>query len=134
MVCLTEVGFICSGTGTNSCSEICGDGKVVGKENCDSGSLAGCKGGCKSGPLDFYVCSGGNVSSASICSRCGDDVLYPLLEECDDYNNFNGDGCSATCKVEIGYRCVIDGNNKTSCTTICGDNILKGSEVCDDGS
>ncbi len=27
------------------------------------------------------------------------------MVECDDGNNFDGDGCSADCKVESGYRC-----------------------------
>lgn len=33
---------------------------------------------------------------------CGDGIFIPP-EECDDNNDMNGDGCSATCKVEFRY-------------------------------
>jgi len=33
---------------------------------------------------------------------CGDGVLQPLLEACDDGNASNGDGCSSTCQIEEG--------------------------------
>ncbi|UCF34440.1 MAG: DUF4215 domain-containing protein [Phycisphaerales bacterium] len=48
---------------------------------------------------------------------CGDGILDPG-EECDDGNNEDGDGCSATCELE-GY---------------CGDGILDPGEECDDGN
>ena len=32
------------------------------------------------------------------CWRCGDSITDPG-EQCDDGNNFNGDGCDSTCKV-----------------------------------
>ena len=37
-------------------------------------------------------------------------------EECDDGNHRSGDGCSADCAAEEGFRCDDDG-----CTTVCGD-------------
>lgn len=51
--------------------------------------------------------------------RCGDSILDPG-ESCDDGNNTNGDGCSATCRWE----------------SRCGDGRLDPSmgEVCDDGN
>lgn len=33
-------------------------------------------------------------------SICGDGILSPQFEECDDGNNINGDGCSSDCRVE----------------------------------
>jgi cysteine-rich repeat protein len=33
--------------------------------------------------------------------HCGDGILQPGFEECDDGNHASGDGCSAACKVEI---------------------------------
>jgi cysteine-rich repeat protein len=39
---------------------------------------------------------------------CGDTLIKyssPFLEECDDGNNFNGDGCSSTCIIEPLYEC-----------------------------
>ena len=36
--------------------------------------------------------------------KCGDGIK-DQLEECDDGNSVNGDGCSSTCKIEVGYTC-----------------------------
>ena len=36
-------------------------------------------------------------------SRCGDGIV--VNEACDDGNNVDGDGCSATCKIEPGFMC-----------------------------
>lgn len=50
---------------------------------------------------------------------CGDGVRDPAAgEECDDDNTSSGDGCSATCELEVG----------------CGDGILGADEECDDGN
>ncbi len=46
------------------------------------------------------------------------------LVECDDGNNFSGDGCSSTCKIEQSYFC--KGGSSTSpdiCREICGDGM-----------
>src|SRR5262245_64750215 len=53
-------------------------------------------------------------------AECGDGILDPG-EECDDGNNANGDGCSATCTKEPpgGF---------------CGDGIVQPPEECDDGN
>ncbi len=48
---------------------------------------------------------------------CGDGVLAPG-EACDDGNEVDGDGCSASCKVE----------------SFCGDGVLDFGETCDDGN
>jgi cysteine-rich repeat protein len=58
-------------------------------------------------------CAGGVWKSIS--DTCGNGILDPS-EECDDGNNTNGDGCSATC------------------TSVCGDGKLVGKEECDDGN
>jgi cysteine-rich repeat protein len=49
-------------------------------------------------------------------SLCGNGDL-DAGEMCEDGNNNNLDGCSATCQVEIGSD--------------CGNNIIEGSEECD---
>jgi len=36
---------------------------------------------------------------------CGDGILHPTLEQCDDGNVWNGDGCSDTCQLEDGFLC-----------------------------
>jgi len=50
-------------------------------------------------------------------ARCGDGSLQPG-EACDDGNQTDGDGCSASCEIEPG----------------CGDGVLGADEACDDGN
>ena len=52
---------------------------------------------------------------------CGDGNL-DSGEECDDSNNVDGDGCSATCKIE------------TPPAPVCGDGNLDSGEECDDSN
>lgn len=66
----------------------CGNGKLEEREQCDRGPLnaltpnADCRPDCTFG-------------------RCGDGILDPLTEECDDGNRFEGDGCSLRCLRDI---------------------------------
>ncbi|MFY2558118.1 DUF4215 domain-containing protein [Corallococcus terminator] len=71
------------------CIAQCGNNQVDAFEECDDGvndgSYGQCAPGCVLGP------------------RCGDGTLQDVFgEECDDGNLQSRDGCSATCKVEIG--------------------------------
>lgn len=45
-----------------------------------------------------------DLVSALCVEHCGDGRRHTV--ECDDGNNANGDGCSESCRVEEGYRCV----------------------------
>ncbi|MBI5041354.1 MAG: DUF4215 domain-containing protein [Gammaproteobacteria bacterium] len=90
------------------------------------------------------------VVAESAYARCGDGVLVVPDEQCDDGNNIDGDGCSATCTLEPmcgdgivnGSEACDDGNNlngdgcSASCTieAYCGDSILNDGEMCDDGN
>lgn len=108
---------------------------------------------------------------------CGDDCTYPVqpqcgngiietylvtpedepaavvVEQCDDGNAVDDDGCSATCAVEIPEGCANgvvdsslgeecdDGNffNGDGCSTqcreeVCGDGVVQSWEDCDDGN
>lgn len=60
---------------------------------------------------------------------CGDGVL-DFTETCDDGDTSSGDGCSATCFLELGWECT---GSPSLCSIICGDGILIGDEECDDG-
>jgi cysteine-rich repeat protein len=62
---------------------------------------------------------------------CGDGSI-DKSEVCDDGNNVDGDGCSATCEFEMGWDC--SGADITVCTAKCGDGFLVGKEACDDGN
>lgn len=62
---------------------------------------------------------------------CGDGVVNSG-ENCDDGGSSNGDGCSGSCQVEIGWHCT---GTPSICTTQCGDGfIVAGHEVCDSNS
>jgi cysteine-rich repeat protein len=41
----------------------------------------------------------------AVPESCGDGVLHPSLEQCDDGNPFSGDGCSSQCIIESGFFC-----------------------------
>ena len=64
-------------------------------------------------------------------TTCGDGILDPA-ESCDDGNAVAGDGCSPTCRVEIGFKC--SGSPSICTPTTCGDGMVEGSEGCDDGN
>ena len=60
---------------------------------------------------------------------CGDGVLGGI-EECDDDNLDEDDGCSSICEVEPGWLCEFE---PSECSPICGDGaIIVGLEECDD--
>lgn len=83
-VCVCEPGWDCSG---GQPVPVCGDGIVVGNQQCDDsvndGGYNECYPGCVLG------------------ERCGDGIIQSTAgETCDDNNDDNGDGCSATCRIE----------------------------------
>jgi fibro-slime domain-containing protein len=62
---------------------------------------------------------------------CGDGVKADK-EACDDGNTKPGDGCSATCTIEAGWKCPVPA---AACIAAkCGDGIVAGDEDCDDGN
>jgi cysteine-rich repeat protein len=81
-------------------------------------------------------------------AACGDGIVHQAVEECDDGNLENGDGCDRTCTLEIcgngrveGGEACDDGNSidTDACydcaLAFCGDGkIFEGVEVCDDGN
>lgn len=55
--------------------------------------------------LDYYSCMTPlNPSYGNITDLCGNLVLDEGLEECEDGNIVNGDGCDSTCLVETGWE------------------------------
>jgi fibro-slime domain-containing protein len=64
-------------------------------------------------------------------TACGDGIV-DVAELCDDGNTAAGDGCSPTCRVEIGYKC--SGSPSVCIPTTCGDGVVEGAEGCDDGN
>lgn len=68
---------------------------------------------------------------------CGNGLKVPgSIEECDDGNLVNGDGCSSECAIEVGFKCQEQGAGLAMmCYLSCGDGKLdEGRETCDDGN
>ncbi len=60
---------------------------------------------------------------------CGDGTRG-ITESCDDHGTAPGDGCSATCTIEDGFRCPAVGPCRP---IVCGDRMVEAPERCDDG-
>ncbi|MEZ4392357.1 MAG: DUF4215 domain-containing protein [Polyangiales bacterium] len=77
----------------------------------------------------WLIASGFTLLAAPASAQpvsCGNGTLQ-TLEQCDDGNLASGDGCSALCQIEPGYRCT-----GTLCTPVCGDGVRTPGEQCDD--
>lgn len=121
--CEVEAGFTCDADG---CTEICGDGLVVGHEavagGCDDKNSVA-NDGCTDCAVDpSYVCSG----APSTCAKTCGDGMVEGGEQCDDGNAMQHDGCFA-CAVEPGYTC--DTGMPTTCADI--DECKAGTAGCD---
>lgn len=69
-------------------------------------------------------------------STCGDGVLQvgeQQVEQCDDANISDGDGCTGDCMIEPHYACPFPSQ---ACFYVasCGDSVLSDAEACDDGN
>ncbi|MFC1647368.1 DUF4215 domain-containing protein [Patescibacteria group bacterium] len=60
-----------------------------------------------------------------IPGTCGNGILDPI-EECDDGNKDDGDGCSASCQDEAVAV--------SPAVVVCGNGIIEPPEECDDGN
>ncbi len=89
----------------------------------------GCQGNCLAVEPGFSCNPPGKPCHELVI--CGDGITG-TAEQCDDGNAKVGDGCSAHCKVELGFKC--PGSPSVCTATICGDGIKEGAESCDDGN
>ena len=75
---------------------------------------------------DGELCDDGNLVSTDECTefcepaRCGDGFILAGLEECDDGDRDDLNGCTNQCTIAVA--------------SICGDGIVQRSEECDDGN
>jgi fibro-slime domain-containing protein len=84
---------------------------------------------------------GGATCDADVCDDappvaiCGDGIINGT-EQCDDGNTTPGDGCSASCRLEPGFACIVQPTvpNSACHPTTCGDGKKEGFEQCDDGN
>lgn len=122
-------------------THICGDRRRSSAESCDDGntaSLDGCDSLCRT--ESGWRCTSSNPYGSGIggiytCEPLCGDGLRVGGENCDDGAQADGDGCSAACVEETGWKCT-GGSVRSSdnCTTVCGDGLRAGVEVCDDGN
>ena len=108
-------GFV-TYSSTDDCLEVCGDGLVAGDETCDNGRQ------CQNGSA---------CTDNAQCAGIGDGTCQVRA----------GDGCSATCRTEVGWSCQVTSagpealhQNGGSCSAICGDRLIRIGEQCDDGN
>jgi fibro-slime domain-containing protein len=124
--CQLEPGWTCTVTGS-PCESKCGDGILVGKEECEFYGGAppmggnGCAPNCTIEP--GFECNG--VAKTCHKTVCGNNALE-RWEQCDDGNDVPFDGC---------YRCLKEpGCGGGACAPNCGDGKRYESEECDDGN
>ena len=109
--CIVSPTYECVGgspTSLDTCTlttSTCGNLRLDPLEQCDS--LTGCL-LCKT--ISGYQCNN------NICKEICGDGLVVGIEQCDDKNTVDGDGCSSQCQLEPMYTCA---NN--ACTITCGD-------------
>ncbi len=133
-LCPTEGGL--GGVCEEATEDVCGDARISFVEFCDDGNTNpddGCTAECDITP--GYDCPiAGQL--CTLISWCGDGALNAQNgEQCDDGEDppVGGDGCSALCKIEDLYDCLVPGEPCVS-RVKCGDRKLMGTETCDDGN
>ena len=137
-----DAGYICPTVGKRCVAAACGDGIRAYGEECDDKNTTdndGCSSRCKL--EEGYKCTvvkNGLTTCTTTKGYCGDKIVQ-TGEACDDGNTTSGDGCSASCTVENGYRCPVAGGACSTITT-CGNGNLdtnsayNSSEECDDSN
>ncbi len=149
---------------TCQCENACGDGNLEAPcEQCDPGGL--CQFGgeppgtfctfpagpeCTQGGICLFNEGAGCDIDCQLDGVCGDGVLQPATEQCDDGNASNLDGCLNDCTLAFcgdgftrtGVEECDDANaaNDDAClndcaAASCGDGFVRtGVEECDDGN
>jgi fibro-slime domain-containing protein len=125
-VAFTAVLLAACDSGGGGATDDNGDGSVTPGE--EDGSLPDTgDGGMSDGaPRDSRV----PRETAPPPPDCGDNQKGGV-EECDDGNVDDGDGCSAQCTKETGFNCPVGAG---ACAAICGDGLLVSGEACDDAN
>ncbi|CAD8187652.1 unnamed protein product [Paramecium octaurelia] len=145
----------------NLCRQICGDGQlaILSNEQCDDVEdpyCSNCQYECDSGCAicnkfqNCEVCKYPLININGKCvSVCGDNIVTPFVEQCDDGNDIPYDGCYQ-CEYQCSFGCLDElevneskyiscGQNyaiiNNECINLCGDGILDSNfEQCDDGN
>jgi len=151
--CTTNPTYVCWGGHPTinaaaywtTCREICGDGIRGADYACDDGNTQSGDGCSEFCAIELGFTCAGAVGALSVCSMtaaarvCGNGRVEPP-EQCDDFVNeggvaWNGDGCSTTCTIEVGFECSNgDLSRPSECWEICGDGLNYGFWECDDSN
>lgn len=155
--CVLDPDYVCPVPGM-ACVRVvtCGNGRIEGRETCDDRNTTpgdGCSDTCMRD--EGWVCP--VVGAACTAARCGDGLVAGF-EECDDGGRCTGatgsacttdaecvargdgetcapramDGCGEGCQLEEGFVCRTPG---AACErSVCGDEVVEGTEECDDGN
>ncbi|CAD8105195.1 unnamed protein product [Paramecium sonneborni] len=131
-LCENGICYECSQLGwtikQNQCIPFCGDGLIVGNEQCDDmnnikdDGCYQCQFLCDQSCIDCQQgyckeCSYGMHPHNHTCIFiCGDGLLASSNEQCDDANQDNGDGCNSQCKIEKDWICVNNFNSFSICS------------------
>ncbi|CAK57758.1 unnamed protein product (macronuclear) [Paramecium tetraurelia] len=141
------------------CSTICGDGVIVGEEQCEDGNqiqfdgcyncLFQCQQECLNCQFGKCIeCQIGYENIEFSCHESCSNSIITFNEFCDDGNLEPFDGCF-NCNYSCDQKCEICNQGICSkcfdqgwelnlsinkCITICGDQIVAGDEQCDDGN
>lgn len=112
---ILELGETCddgnttNGDGCNSIcqNEVCGNGIIDWGEACDDGNTTngdGCNSLCQNEVIVIPPTPGGGGGGGGrILSICGNGIKEGI-EQCDDGNRLNNDGCDSSCKLEDGLK------------------------------
>lgn len=105
---------------------VCGDGAIGEGEKCDppGAKVSGTNLSCST--YGSYVGTCGatcQVEQIQCANLCGDGIVQPTVEECDDGAKYNGtyNHCGLNCK-------------KTNTLGSCGNGVVEKNEVCDIGT
>jgi cysteine-rich repeat protein len=121
------LGWACLVLASGSCAGTRG-GAATGSGG-QGGSVSGMTGG--KGGTGVTGGRGGSGSGGTSTTPCGNGMLDPPAEACDDGNQVAGDGCSPDCHTETDWICPTPGK-PCGYTVHCGDGVVAGAETCDD--
>jgi fibro-slime domain-containing protein len=130
--CQKEPGYSCTGTPSNCTPSKCGNAEVEDGEACDlgdalNGLFHGDGSGCSSTCTNEPTCRDEAGTTQACVTRCGDGNIDTYRgEACDDGNGRSGDGCSAECKIELGFECTnYDKKDAQPCRKSAGTECLQ---------